>query len=125
MINLVISLGGMEVDKMEKDDEGKACPIATQDSEINEANKAKAVEEANYRDPQEDGGFRLSEVCGNCEYYNQTSSIMECIGAEEESDVGYCQLLKFVCQAANTCDSWEEGGPIQDDDVMYNKQDIL
>ena len=125
MINLVISLGGMPVDKMEENEEGKTCPIATQDPEVNEANKQKAVEEANYRDPQDDGGFRLSEVCGNCEYYNQTSSMMECIDAEEESDVGYCQLLKFVCQASNTCDSWEEGGPIKDDDVMYNKQDIL
>lgn len=125
MINLVISLGGMQVDKMEKDEEGNNCPLATKDPEVNAMNREKAVEEANYRDPSQDGGFRLSEVCGNCEYYNQTSAMMECIDAEEESEVGYCQLLKFVCQASNTCDSWEEGGPIKDDDVMYNKQDIL
>ena len=124
MINLVISLGGMEVDKMEKDDEGKACPIATQDPEVNEINKEKAVEEANYRGPSE-AAFRLSEVCGNCEYFNQTSHMMDCIDTDEDSEVGYCQLLKFVCRAENTCDSWEGGGPIKDDDVMYNKQDIL
>lgn len=125
MINLVISLGGMEVDKMEKDDEGKSCPISTQDPEVNEEYKAKAVEEANYRDPANDGGFKLSEVCGNCEYFNQTTHMMDCIDTEEEAEVGYCQLLKFVCRADNVCDSWESGGPIKDDDVMYNKQDIL
>ena len=125
MISLTIMMGGMPVDKMEKDDEGKSCPIATQDPEINEENKLKAIEEANYRSPEDDGGFRLSEVCGNCEYYNQTSSIMECIEAEEDAEVGYCQLLKFVCKSANTCDSWEEGGPITDEIIQYNKQDIL
>jgi len=46
MINLVISLGGMPVDKMEQDDEGKTCPLATTDPEVNEENKQKAVEEA-------------------------------------------------------------------------------
>jgi|DEB0MinimDraft_4_1074332.scaffolds.fasta_scaffold78483_2 hypothetical protein len=123
-ITLTISLGGMPVDKMEENEEGMTCPISTQDPEVNEMNKEKAVEEANYRGPNEGVAFRLTEVCGNCEYYNQTTSMMECIGSESD-DVGYCQLLKFVCKAENTCDSWEEGGPIEDDDVMYNKQDIL
>lgn len=125
MISLTIMMGGMPVDKMEKDEEGRSCPLPTKDPEVNEENKTKAIETANYRDPSNDGGFRLSEVCGNCEYYNQTSAMMECIDAEENSNVGYCQLLKFVCKAENTCDSWEEGGPITDDDVEYNKQDIL
>ena len=125
MINLVISLGGMPVDKMEENEEGKSCPLATQDPEVNEENKAKAVEEANYRGLEGSTAFRLSEVCGNCEYFNQTSHIMDCIDTDEDAEVGYCQLLKFVCRAENTCDSWEEGGPIKDDDVMYNKQDIL
>jgi hypothetical protein len=125
MINLVISLGGMEVDKMEKNDEGKTCPIATQDPEVNDINKMKAEDQANYRGPNEGSAFRLTEICGNCEYYNQTSAMMDCIDTEEDSDVGYCQIWKFVCRSENTCDSWEEGGPIKDDDIVYNKQDIL
>jgi len=124
MYSITITMGGMPVDKMEENEEGMTCPVATQDPEVNEMNKEKAVEEANYRGPNEGVAFRLTEVCGNCEYYNQTTSMMECIGSESD-DVGYCQLLKFVCKAENTCDSWEEGGPIEDDDVMYNKQDIL
>ena len=109
---------------MEENEEGSSCPVATQDPEVNEINKEKAVEEAAYRSPEDSTAFTLTEVCGNCEYYNQTSSMKECIGTDGD-DVGYCQLLKFVCRAENTCDSWEEGGPIKDDDVMYNKQDIL
>ena len=46
MINLVISLGGMEVDKMDKNEEGNNCPLATQDPEVNAKNKEKAIEEA-------------------------------------------------------------------------------
>lgn len=121
MITLTISMGGMPVDKM---DEESSCPVPTQDAEVNEANKAKAVEEANYRSPEDSTAFTLSEVCGNCEYYNQTTSMKKCMGSEDDT-IGYCQLLKFMCRAENTCDSWEGGGPIKDDDVEYNKQDIL
>ena len=124
MYSITITMGGMPVDKMEENEEGTSCPVATQDSEVNEINKEKAVEEVNYRSPEDSTAFTLTEVCGNCEYYNQTSSMKECIGTEGD-DVGYCQLLKFVCRAENTCDSWEEGGPIKDDDISYNKQDIL
>jgi len=124
MYSITITMGGMPVDKMEENEEGTSCPVATQDPEVNEINKEKAVEETNYRSPEDSTAFTLTEVCGNCEYYNQTSSMKECIGTDGD-DVGYCQLLKFVCRAENTCDSWEEGGPIKDDDVMYNKQDIL
>lgn len=122
MINLVISLGGMPVDKMEQDDEGKTCPLATTDPEVNEENKQKAVEEANYRDPAEDGGFRLSEVCGNCAAFNQTHEIMECMG--NNPNLGYCQMYKFMCSEDHTCDSWAEGGPITDADDG-SEHDIL
>ena len=121
MITLTISMGEMKVDKM---DEESSCPIPTQDAEVNEENKQIAVEEAEYRSPEGSTAFNLSEVCGNCEYYNQTTAMKKCISTEDDG-VGYCQLLKFVCRAENTCNSWEGGGPIKDDDVEYNKQDIL
>jgi hypothetical protein len=122
MINLVISLGGMEVDKMEKDEEGNNCPLATKDPEVNEENKQKAVEEANYRDMEGSTSFRLSEVCGNCAAFNQTHDIMECMG--NNPNLGYCQMYKFMCSAENTCDSWAEGGPITDADDG-SERDIL
>lgn len=121
MITLTISMGDMKVDKM---DEESSCPIPTQDAEVNEENKQIAVEETEYRSPEGSTAFNLSEVCGNCEYYNQTTAMKKCMSTEDDG-VGYCQLLKFVCRAENTCNSWEGGGPIKDDDVEYNKQDIL
>ena len=122
MINLVISLGGMQVDKMEKDEEGNNCPLATQDPEVNAKNKEEAVEEANYREPNSGAAFRLSETCGTCAAFNQTHDIMECIG--ENPHLGYCQMYKFMCSEENTCDSWAEGGPITDADDG-SEHDIL
>jgi hypothetical protein len=122
MYSITITMGGMPVDKMEESEEGKNCPVATQDSEVNEANKLIAVEEANYRDPQNDGGFKLSDVCGNCVAFNQTHDIMECMG--NNPNLGYCQMYKFMCSADHTCDSWAEGGPITDADDG-SEHDIL
>jgi len=117
MYSITITMGGMPVDKMEQTEEGKTCPPATQDSEVNEANKAAAVDEANYRD-----GLGLPDVCGNCAAFNQTQDIMECIGSDQE--LGYCQMYKFMCSADHTCDSWAEGGPITDADDE-SEHDIL
>ena len=114
MINLVISLGGMEVDKMDKDEEGNNCPLATQDPEVNAKKKEKAVEEANYRELNTGSAFVLSETCGSCAAFNQTHEIMECMG--NNPHLGYCQMYKFMCHEENTCDSWAEGGPITDAD---------
>lgn len=122
MINLVISLGGMEVDKMEKDDGGNTCPLATKDPEVNEKNKQAAIEEANYREPNSGAAFQLSEVCGTCAAFNQTHDIMECMG--NNPHLGYCQMFKFMCHEENTCDSWAEGGPITDADDG-SERDIL
>jgi len=122
MYSITITLGDMPVDKMEESKDGKNCPVATQDSEVNEANKQSAVEEANYRDPQNDGGFKLSDVCGNCVAFNQTHDIMECMG--NNPNLGYCQMYKFMCSADHTCDSWAEGGPITDADDG-SEHDIL
>ena len=95
---------GIEVDKM---DEESSCPVATQDSDVNEMNKLDAVEEADYRDPG-----MATDICGNCGAYNQTEDMMECIGADDDAGLGYCQIFKFVCESAYTCDKWVQGGPI-------------
>lgn len=129
MPTIVISLlndGAIPVDQMENDDDGKSCPLATQDPDINEENKMAAAEEAAYRDPSEDGGFRSDEVCGNCGAYNQTEDMMDCIGVEEDEDsLGYCQIFKFVCESMHTCDRWIKGGPIKTDLQNQYRGDIL
>lgn len=129
MPTIVISLlndGAIPVDQMENDDDGKSCPLATQDPDINEENKMAAAEEAAYRDPSEDGGFRSDEVCGNCGAYNQTEDMMDCIGVDEDEDsLGYCQIFKFVCESMYTCDRWIKGGPIKTDLQDQYRGDIL
>lgn len=110
----VVSEAGVPVDEMEENEEGQNCPLPTQDAELNEENKMAAAEEHGYRDPADDGGFRLSEICGNCGAYNQTEDMLECIG-DESGNLGYCQLLKFVCEKEYTCNKWVEGGPITAD----------
>ena len=114
MPSIMISIipDGIPVDKMQDgDDGGPSCPIATKDAEANMEAKEVAVEEANYRDPSMDGGFKLTEICGNCGAYNQTEDMMECIG-DESGDTGYCQIYKFMCSADHTCEDWVSGGPI-------------
>ena len=114
---------GVEVDKME---EGTNCPIATQDPDVNEMNKLEAVEEAAYRDPAQDGGFRADEGCGNCGAYNQTEDILECIGLDDDDpQLGYCQIYKFVCESMYTCNDWVKGGPIKSEIQNAYRGDIL
>ena len=126
MPSIMISIipDGIPVDKMQDgDDGGPSCPIATKDAEANMEAKEVAVEEANYRDPSMDGGFKLTEVCGNCGAYNQTEDMLDCID-DESGNTGYCQIWKFVCMSKNVCDSWAEGGPITSD-KQADYKDIL
>lgn len=105
---------GMPVDKMEENEEGKNCPLPTQDPELNAENRQKAVDEHGYREAGSGVSFRADQACGSCGMYNQTEDMLDCIG-DESGNTGYCQLLKFVCLRENTCDDWVEGGPITSD----------
>lgn len=118
----VLPDGAIPVDKMNKDEEGKSCPVATKDAEVNDVNREKAIEEAHYREPNTGSSFRSDQVCGSCSAYNQTENMLECIG-DESMNTGYCQIWKFVCESDNTCDSWAEGGPITSD--LQDKHDML
>lgn len=104
VLNILLD-GDIPVDKYEKDDDGKMCPLPTRDMELNEDNKAIAVTDHGY------GPAASSETCGNCGMYNQTEEMLECIG-DDSGEKGYCQMLKFCCMRENTCDDWVDGGPI-------------
>jgi hypothetical protein len=126
MINLVISLGGMEVDKMEKHDEGKTCPIATQDPEVNEINKMKAEDQANYRGPNEGSAFRLTEICGNCEYYNQTLGHAWTVLTQKKILMsGTARSGSLFVGPKIPVTHGKRAALFKDDDIVYNKQDIL
>jgi len=122
MPSITIMFGEMTpVDKMEENEEGRSCPIPTQDPDLNARNKEEAMDTSGYRDPADSGAFKLTDVCGNCAAYNQTEDMLECIG-DESGDLGYCQMLKFVCSSDHTCDKWVTGGPITSElDDDYNE----
>jgi hypothetical protein len=92
---------GIPVDKMQD-----ACPIATQDVETNEENSRYAI-----KDHQYGPAVNPDESCGVCAYFNITPSMQQCM-KDDSGEVGYCQLLKFMCSASNSCSAWEAGGPM-------------
>lgn len=105
-----------------------ACPVATKDSEINSANRQKAVDEAFYGPinindteywnklsqilnvPVEDA---RKSLCGNCGVFDITQGMLTCIGKNSEG-LGYCRIYQFTCSAKRTCTAWVPDGPITD-----------
>ena len=103
------------------------CPLATQSPTVNSKNKSRAVDLAGYG-PERLGAYdnrfwqefaRSQGVdveqakglrCGTCGFFNQTESMLACIGTD--GDLGYCEAFDFVCSARRTCKAWVIGGPI-------------
>jgi hypothetical protein len=124
---------------------GQSCPRATTDIEENIKNRNWTINNFGYgplNPDQPDPGFWekkadiwnsdvetvMSARCGNCAAFDQSGLILDCIidginenrGADpyevlDRANLGYCQLFKFKCAAARTCDAWLYGGSIQDD----------
>lgn len=116
------------------------CPPATQDIQLNIANRQKAIDEANYgpqnpNEPNEEywkakaeqfkGDVQAAKkaLCGNCSFFYRTPQVLDCIAkglgeevdawdAIEAGELGYCEAFDFKCAAARTCDAWVVGGPI-------------
>ena len=79
-----------------------------------------------------------SSVCGNCSAFDVTAHMKECIasgitedGGEPDpydvvdaGELGYCRIFKFKCAAARTCSAWIAGGPITDDEVRGEDQEL-
>ena len=93
------------------------CPVATQEEEINTANKCKAAinREIAYMHPED--ALKIIEMveedkfCGNCAAFDITPQMVDCGGANEEGTVGYCKMHDFSCAAEKTCLTWAPGGP--------------
>ena len=118
------------------------CPEATQNIEVNLANRQKAIDVAHYgpqnpNEPNEEywkakaEQFHSGDIeaakksrCGNCSLFDIKRKTLECIasgiGGEDAWDsidagqLGYCEAFDFKCAAARTCDAWVVGGPITD-----------
>lgn len=117
------------------------CPPATQDVALNLRNRANCIKVAKYG-PANPGlentdfwkqkaamwGIKVPEAktmrCGNCAAFNVSPRMRECIARGVGRDgvdpydfiaagvLGYCEMFKFKCAAARTCDAWVAGGPI-------------
>jgi hypothetical protein len=127
-----------------------ACPVATQDIQVNLKNRQHAIAKAEYgplnpEQPNEDFWKKKGEIfdttpeeakksrCGNCAAFNVTTPIRECIakgiGTETgdewdiiaEADLGYCELFDFKCAAQRTCNAWVVGGPLTDEKLDKKK----
>ena len=117
-------------------------PTATQDIQLNLANRQKAIDEANYgpenpNEPNEEywrakadqfqGDVEAAKkaLCGNCSFFYRTQKVLDCIAeglgnevdpydAIEAGQLGFCSAYSFKCAASRTCDAWVVGGSITD-----------
>lgn len=131
------------------DEFGASCPAPTYDDELNLANHLTCIQEANLGPPNpEDSSdeywkeraaeWLVSDVeartrqCHNCEYYNNTPKIMDCISNSglKASDLpvepawtdvsapsGYCVKFDITCTSTRTCSEWEKKEFIMPDDL--------
>jgi hypothetical protein len=123
------------------------CPPATQDVGLNLRNRMNAIRVAKYgpanpnlpnkpfwNEKAEMWGATIAEAktmrCGNCAVFNVSPRMRDCIAegigndgvdpydAIEAGALGYCEMFKFKCAAARTCDAWVVGGPIRADRLV-------
>ena len=116
------------------------CPTATQNVKVNLANRQNAIDNVMYGplDIKNPGDYwdniadkwgvpveeAKGEICGNCAAFNITKSMLDCIAKGiggndawdviEAGDLGYCEMLKFKCNANRSCFAHVDGGPITD-----------
>ena len=76
------------------------CPMVTGDSKLNDANKQKAVEKADYMEAGEDAEYK----CENCAAFVQSDEMQGCLengiakGMEDEAEDMVCK--KWLGQQA-------------------------
>jgi hypothetical protein len=85
----------------------QSCPVPTQDPGIRAANTDQAVQLANYG-----AAFGGQPACGKCIFFDISSRMKNCMD-EKDPSIGYCHRWQFQCNKKNTCDAWDEGGPIR------------
>tara|TARA_R100001463_G_scaffold37357_2_gene80240 strand:+ start:3317 stop:6436 length:3120 start_codon:yes stop_codon:yes gene_type:complete len=93
----------------------QACPLPTQDPNIRAKNTDQAVNIANY------GASTSPTKCKGCVFYDLSKRMKSCID-EKDPAVGYCHRWQFQCLKENTCDAWDQGGPIKSDRESYEMQ---
>ena len=94
-----------------------SCPIATQEGEVNIANKGSAAIDRKIAYMHPEDAQKILELaaenkmCGNCAAFDITKEMIKCGGANKEGTVGYCKMHDFSCAAEKTCLTYAPGGP--------------
>jgi hypothetical protein len=123
---------------------GGECPPATQDIQLNLANRQNAIDNVGYgplnpaepndefwQDKADRWNIEITNaktaLCGNCIFFVRTPKMLDCIeegiglgnqeaeGSIEAGELGYCNALDFKCASERTCNAWAAGGPITED----------
>lgn len=120
----------------QEDKSGKACPLATQDVELNTLNRDYVQDKFNYGplNVDEPGNYWASvadqwnttveaakqSLCGNCVAFDISPRMDECMPgpiSDDDGRLGYCWMHHFKCHSARTCHTWAKGGPITKDGI--------
>jgi hypothetical protein len=120
-----------------------ACPIATQDVEVNTANRDAAIKADHIQygplNVAEPGDYweqaaahwdapleaAQSARCSNCVAFDVSPRMKACMpGQTSDNDgvLGYCWMHHFKCHSARSCRTWAKGGPIKDDEISIDWQ---
>jgi len=125
----------------------EACPVATQNLDVNVKNRQHAIDEYHYgpANPNEPGDYwkeaakiwgidektAMTMRCGNCAAFDISDKMRACIesgikGDEDnldamatinKTDLGYCNILHFKCAGTRSCSVWLTDGPIDNKDL--------
>lgn len=109
-----------------------ACPVATQDLEVNTVNRDRTIKQFNYGPLNVDvpGDYwkdiaqywntteeaAKASVCGNCVAFDISERMKDCMPGDtfdEDGELGYCWMHHFKCHSARSCHTWAKGGPIE------------
>ena len=119
-----------------------ACPLPTQDLELNTKNRNSAIE----ADYIQYGPLNLNDEeyweraakhwktsvdvakqskCKNCVAFDVSKRMLECMPGSVQKDgyLGYCWMHSFKCHSERACYTWASGGPIDTDKVSYEWQE--
>ena len=94
----------------------KSCPEATSDNSINIDNRERSIVRANY------GRGTGESRCGGCIFFDMSNRMKKCMDTKTDN-IGYCWDQEFMCSKENTCDMFEEGGPITSNEQSYEQDE--
>jgi len=98
---------------------GGECPQSTTNPQMNATNESVAIQDADIA--YNPSGGETGNPCAGCAVFDVSTRIQGCMQEGGETK-GYCWINQFECESAGTCNKFEAGGPIVDDEISYDMQ---